>query len=223
MSSPYPPQPPKRLERSKSNRVLGGVCAGVANYLNMDPTLVRVLTVVISLFTGVPVILYIIALFVVPEEGSQPVAPGYPPVAGPQTQASGFPTAPPQGAQPAYSPVGTSGPTQPSQPATPPVSAEDAIWGTEGAPWEQRQPAPQPTMQPAPVPTMEPEPAVMAPSEPEAPVVPAAHEADATESVPEPEGPEDRPSGTENPPTDPGGAASAEASEGGQQTDRPGT
>jgi hypothetical protein len=53
MSSPYPPQPPKRLERSKSNRILGGVCAGVANYLNMDPTLVRVLTVVISLFTGV--------------------------------------------------------------------------------------------------------------------------------------------------------------------------
>ena len=69
MSSPYPPQPPRRLERSKSNRILGGVCAGVANYLNMDPTLVRVLTVVISLFTGVPVILYIIALFVVPEEG----------------------------------------------------------------------------------------------------------------------------------------------------------
>ena len=58
MSSPYPPQAPKRLERSKSNRVLGGVCAGVANYLNMDPTLVRVLTVVISLFTGVPIILY---------------------------------------------------------------------------------------------------------------------------------------------------------------------
>ena len=64
MSSPYPAQPPRRLERSKSNRILGGVCAGVANYLNMDPTLVRVLTVVISLFTGVPVILYIIALFV---------------------------------------------------------------------------------------------------------------------------------------------------------------
>jgi phage shock protein PspC (stress-responsive transcriptional regulator) len=63
MSSPYLPQPPKRLERSKSNRIVGGVCAGVANYLNMDPTLVRVLTVVISLFTGVPVILYIVALF----------------------------------------------------------------------------------------------------------------------------------------------------------------
>ena len=220
MSSPYPPQPPKRLERSKSNRVLGGVCAGVANYLNMDPTLVRVLTVVISLFTGVPIILYIIALFVVPEEGSQPAAPSYPPVAGPQGQASGFPTAPPQTAQPAYSPAGMSGPTQPAQPPTPPVSAEDAVWGTEGAPWEQRQAAPEPTMQSAPEPTMAPEPEAMAPSEPEAPVAPAAHEADATESVPEPEGPEERTSGTENPPTEPGGAESAEASEGGQQTDR---
>ena len=91
MSSPYPPQAPKRLERSKSNRILGGVCAGVANYLNMDPTLVRVLTVVISLFTGVPVILYIIALFVVPEEGSQPTSPTYPPVGGPQAQESRLP------------------------------------------------------------------------------------------------------------------------------------
>ena len=217
MSSPYPPQPPKRLERSKSNRVLGGVCAGVANYLNMDPTLVRVLTVVISLFTGVPIILYIIALFVVPEEGSQPAAPSYPPVAGPQGQASGYPTAPPQSGQPAYSPVGMSGPSQPAQP---PVSAEGSVWGTEGAPWEQRQPAPEATMQPAPEPTMEPRPEATAPSEPEAPVAPAAHEADATESVLEPEGPDERPSGTENPPTEPGGAESAERSEGGQQTER---
>jgi phage shock protein PspC (stress-responsive transcriptional regulator) len=204
MSSPYPPQAPKRLERSKSNRILGGVCAGVANYLNMDPTLVRVLTVVISLFTGVPVILYIIALFVVPEEGSQPAAPTYPPVSGPQDQATGFPTAPPQSAQPVYSPSGMSGPTQSYQP---PASAEDSIWGTEGAPWEQRQSAPEPTVEPAPQPP--------GPSEPEAPVVPAAHEADATESVPEPEGPQERTADTENPPTEPGGE-----SEGGQTTDK---
>lgn len=213
MSSPYPPQPPpKRLERSKSNRILGGVCAGVANYLNMDPTLVRVLTVVISLFTGVPVILYIIALFVVPEEGSQPASPTYPPVSGPQGQAAGFPTAPPQTAQPAWSPSGMSGPAQPSQPPTPPVSAEDSVWGTEGAPWEQRQAAAEPTREPAF--------GAPPPSEPE-PAAPAAHEADAFESVPEPEGPEARPAGTDNPPTEPGGAAeSTEPPEGGQQADK---
>jgi phage shock protein PspC (stress-responsive transcriptional regulator) len=212
MSSPYPPQPPKRLERSKSNRILGGVCAGVANYLNMDPTLVRVLTVVISLFTGVPVILYIIALFVVPEEGSQPTSPTYPPVAGPHGQTAGYPTAPPQTAQPAYSPTGTSGPTQSfQQPPAPPASAEDSVWGSEGPPWEQRQAEP----------TMEPQPEPTGPSEPEAPVAPAAHEEDATESAPEPEGPEGRPAMTDNPATEPpGGADSAQASDGGQQTDK---
>jgi phage shock protein PspC (stress-responsive transcriptional regulator) len=212
MSSPYPPQP-KRLERSKSNRILGGVCAGVANYLNMDPTLVRVLTVVISLFTGVPVILYIIALFVVPEEGSQPAPPAYPPVAGPQGQTAGFPTAPPQATQPAYSPSGMSGQTQTSQPPTPPASAEDSVWGSEGPPWEQRQTVPEPAMESQPEPT--------GPSEPDAPVAPAAHEEDATESAPEPEGPDERPAMTDNPATEPpAGADSAQASDGGQQTDR---
>ena len=64
---PLSPTPPKKLTRSRSNRIVGGVCGGVAEYLNMDVTLVRILTVLISLFTGVPVILYIIALFVIPE------------------------------------------------------------------------------------------------------------------------------------------------------------
>jgi phage shock protein PspC (stress-responsive transcriptional regulator) len=214
MSSPYPPQPPRRLERSKSNRVLGGVCAGVANYLNMDPTLVRVLTVVISLFTGVPVILYIIALFVIPEEGSQP-SPTYPPVGGPQGQAAGYyPTAQQQptgystAAQTAHPEYTPSGPTQTPQPPAASASAEDSVWGTEGAPWEQRQPVPEPPAESQPEPT--------GPSEPEAPVAPAAHEEDATESALEPEGPEERPAMTENPPAEPQAGTESE-SEGGQQ------
>lgn len=75
MSSPYPPQtPPRRLERSRNNKIVGGVCAGVARYLNMDVTLVRVLTVVLTFFTGVPVVAYIVALFVMPEEKQAPYA-----------------------------------------------------------------------------------------------------------------------------------------------------
>ena len=62
MSSPYPPSAPKKLYRSRSKRMIAGVCGGLADYLNMDPTLVRILTVVISLFTGVPVVLYIVAI-----------------------------------------------------------------------------------------------------------------------------------------------------------------
>ena len=61
---------------------------------------------------------------------------------------------------------------------------------------------------------MEPGPQPPGPSEPEAPVVPAAHEADATESVTEPEGPQERSAGSENPPTQPGGESE------GQQTDK---
>jgi len=183
----------------------------------MDPTLVRVLTVVISLFTGVPVILYIIALFVVPEEGSQPSSPTYPPVGGPQAQPTGFPTAPPQ-TQSAYTPPPTSAAAPPMQSASAPASAEDSIWGSEGAPWEQRQSAPEPVT-PQPEPVSEPQP--VGPSEPEAPVVPAAHEEDATESAPEPAGPEEWPAETEGDVTDSDAEAGAtRTSEGGQQTDR---
>lgn len=223
MSSPYPPQQPKRLERSKSNRIVGGVCAGVANYLNMDPTLVRVLTVVISLFTGVPVILYIVALFVMPEEGSQPNPPNYPPVGGPQAQAGGYSPTPQQTAPPPayapHTPSPSSAPAQPQSSAAGPVSADDSIWGSEGAPWEQRQPAPEPVAPQPEAAVSEPQP--VGPSEPEAPVVPHAHEEDATESAPEPEGPEERPADSENAPAESAPEAeSAQPSEGGQQTDR---
>ena len=40
----------KRLYRSKSNRMLVGVCSGVAEYFNIDPTVVRVIWAVTSLF-----------------------------------------------------------------------------------------------------------------------------------------------------------------------------
>ena len=155
MSNPYPPQPPKRLVRSTSNRVIGGVCGGVADYLNMDANLVRILTVLISLFTGVPVILYIIALFVVPEDNTVPTAP--PPVTGASTYPGPF-----SGAQsstpPAYAPYPTAGAAGATRP-----NPEDAVWGTEGPPWEQRQAAAS-------------APETTAPSEPEAPVVPPAGE-----------------------------------------------
>ncbi|MET0694004.1 MAG: PspC domain-containing protein [Propionibacteriaceae bacterium] len=142
MSYPYPPQPPRKLERSRTNKVLGGVCGGVAEYLNMDPTLVRVLTVVISLFTGVPVILYLIALFAIPEADPNRPPQGYPPVNAPQ-----------QGYNP-YAPYpNQTGDVAPGQPLYEPApgaqngrfggsasAGDEAVWGQEGAPWEQRQP-----------------------------------------------------------------------------------
>lgn len=97
--SNLPPQAPKALRRSRTNRYIGGVCGGVADYLNMDATLVRILTVLITLFTGVPVILYAVALFLMPEESSTPswtygpYTP--PPSAQPPTDDVWGPTGPP--------------------------------------------------------------------------------------------------------------------------------
>lgn len=84
MSYPNPSAPsgPRALRRSRTNRVVGGVCGGVADYLTMDATLVRIVTVVLTLFTGVPVVLYLVALFLMPEEGSAPADPSAPPLSG---------------------------------------------------------------------------------------------------------------------------------------------
>ncbi|HEX2252671.1 MAG TPA: PspC domain-containing protein [Thermoanaerobaculia bacterium] len=58
------------LYRSRTNRMLAGVCGGIARHFNLDPTLVRILYVVISLFSAaVPgVLLYVILWIIVPEE-----------------------------------------------------------------------------------------------------------------------------------------------------------
>lgn len=173
MTNPYSPSPPKRLVRSTSNRVIGGVCGGVADYLNMDATLVRILTVLISLFTGVPVILYVIALFIVPEGTTVPTAP--PPVTGASTYTGPF--SGPQSATPppAYAPYPNAGAgAGAGAAAAARPTAEDAVWGSEGPPWEQRQ-AEATTSAPAPGPetaAAAPTPEPAAPSEPEAPVVP---------------------------------------------------
>lgn len=58
----------KKLYRSKSNRVLAGVCGGLAEYFNVDATLVRVLWLVFTLFSGVfpGLIAYIISIGIIP-------------------------------------------------------------------------------------------------------------------------------------------------------------
>ena len=58
----------KKLYRSKSERMLAGVCGGVAEYLNIDPTVIRVIWAVTSLFAFVGVVAYIACAFVIPEK-----------------------------------------------------------------------------------------------------------------------------------------------------------
>jgi len=61
--------PTRKLKRSSSNKMLAGVCGGIAEYFNMDPTLVRIAYVLISLLsTGFPgLLVYGILAIVMPD------------------------------------------------------------------------------------------------------------------------------------------------------------
>jgi phage shock protein PspC (stress-responsive transcriptional regulator) len=58
----------KRLYRSKSDRKIAGVCGGLAEYFNIDPTIIRVIAVVSIFFTGAGILAYIVLALVVPIE-----------------------------------------------------------------------------------------------------------------------------------------------------------
>ena len=58
----------RKLYRSNSDVILSGVCGGLAEYLNIDATLIRLLWVLVSLFSGVflGILVYVICVFVIP-------------------------------------------------------------------------------------------------------------------------------------------------------------
>ena len=58
----------KRLYRSESNRMLCGVCAGIAEYFNLDPTLVRLAWALFCVLGGSGVLAYILAAIIIPPE-----------------------------------------------------------------------------------------------------------------------------------------------------------
>jgi phage shock protein C len=66
----------KRLHRSRTEKMIAGVCGGLAEYLSVDPTLVRVVWVLITLLAGVGVLLYLILWVIMPLD--LPGAPGGP-------------------------------------------------------------------------------------------------------------------------------------------------
>jgi phage shock protein C len=59
----------QRLYRSKTDRMIGGVCGGLGGYFNIDPTLVRLIFVVLTIMGGGGVLIYFILWIVIPEEG----------------------------------------------------------------------------------------------------------------------------------------------------------
>ncbi|HEV2812338.1 MAG TPA: PspC domain-containing protein [Solirubrobacteraceae bacterium] len=80
---------PNQLLRSRTDRVIGGVCGGVARRYGLDPTLVRVGFVTGVLLWGAGAVLYLAALFLMPEEpeGTAPGGPEVPPGAAAATPA----------------------------------------------------------------------------------------------------------------------------------------
>jgi len=80
--------PPRRLHRSAIDSKIGGVCGGMAEYFGMDSTLVRLLWVMVTFFTGlVPGILVYVAAWLIMPEGVIPI------IVPPVTQATEAPRA----------------------------------------------------------------------------------------------------------------------------------
>ena len=56
----------KKLTKSNTNRVLAGVCGGIAEYFDCDPTIIRLLFIALSIFVGSGLLLYILAAIIMP-------------------------------------------------------------------------------------------------------------------------------------------------------------
>lgn len=72
-STPYPME--KRLTRSKTNRMLFGVCGGIGEYFGIDPTLVRLAFVLLTLANGIGLVIYLILAIIMPS-GESVEVPG---------------------------------------------------------------------------------------------------------------------------------------------------
>ena len=60
----------KKLYRSDENKMLAGVCGGIAEYFGVDPTLIRLAWVVFSLLGGSGLLAYILAAIIIPRDDS---------------------------------------------------------------------------------------------------------------------------------------------------------
>ncbi len=59
----------KRLYRSKKERIIAGVCGGIAEYLEVDPVLVRLMWAIGAIMGGAGILAYLLAWIIIPEKG----------------------------------------------------------------------------------------------------------------------------------------------------------
>lgn len=62
-------QPIKKMRRSKNERMIAGVCGGIAQYFFIDPVIVRGVFVLLGILNGIGVILYVALAIIMPEDG----------------------------------------------------------------------------------------------------------------------------------------------------------
>ncbi|MCP4147867.1 MAG: PspC domain-containing protein [bacterium] len=58
----------KRLYKSRKNKTIAGVCGGIAEYLNIDPVMIRILFLFFTFFGGFAVVAYLIGIVIMPFE-----------------------------------------------------------------------------------------------------------------------------------------------------------
>ncbi len=58
----------KKVYRSESDRLIAGVCGGLADYLEIDPVLIRLIWAGVTFFAGSGILLYILACIIIPNE-----------------------------------------------------------------------------------------------------------------------------------------------------------
>ena len=62
----------KRLYRSRKKKVIAGICGGLGDHLDIDPVILRIIFVLITIFHGIGILIYIIMWIVIPEESYSP-------------------------------------------------------------------------------------------------------------------------------------------------------
>ena len=136
-----------RLYRSRDDRMLAGVAAGVADALDADPSIIRIAWALLTIFTGgIAFVVYIVMAIVVPEDPGEfarrgPWGPGgmpptpTPPGAGPAAPGAAtepWPApAPPEGASFAAGVAAPSDPSTPSPDSTMPAGAPATYWADD--------------------------------------------------------------------------------------------
>ena len=63
---------PRKLHRSQTQRMIAGVCGGLAEYFNVDATLMRVLFLLLAVFGGSGIVIYIVMWIIVPDASKAP-------------------------------------------------------------------------------------------------------------------------------------------------------